>query len=70
MKRYNQILKRYIIINDGEKLCNKCHGKGIVPQKPGNKFVKVALVCDQCRGDGKIDWVEQVIGKHKVLQNK
>ena len=64
-KRYNSKLKRYVILNEGERFCPKCDGKGEIPKKSPNFFSKsnLMLVCNKCLGDGKIDWVENVVGK-------
>jgi len=64
-KRYNQNAKRLIKLEDGEKFCPKCDGKGRVPHKwagyGGTR--KGSLTCDKCLGEGKIDWIENATGK-------
>jgi RecJ-like exonuclease len=40
-----------------EIICDKCHGFG---KKPGTN-----LVCRKCGGEGKLDWIENVVGKRK-----
>jgi len=40
-----------------EIICDKCHGFG---KKPGTR-----LVCKKCGGEGKLDWVENIVGKRK-----
>jgi len=37
----------------GEVICDKCHGKG--------------GWCEKCHGDGKLDWVENIVGKKPGL---
>lgn len=68
MKIYNAHHKKIIEINDGEKCCLKCKGKGVVKQFPRTILSKeIVLVCDKCLGDGKIDWVEKATGKSNRL---
>ena len=68
-KRYNAFLRKHISLNEGEHFCPKCDGKGKVNQKTRDftKFNTIQLVCSECLGDGKIDWVEEVIGKKRRL---
>lgn len=64
-RRYNAHLKKIIELSEGEEFCSKCDGKGVVP-KEGKIFACKAilpLICSKCLGDGKIDWVEKVLGK-------
>jgi DnaJ-class molecular chaperone len=72
-KRYNYYHKKIIAIGDGERFCPKCNGKGKIFS--GKEFYlrrifNIRLTCDKCLGDGKIDWVEQAIGKQsKEIRN-
>lgn len=61
-KRYNINKKRYIELKEGERFCFKCDGKGCAPKKKEG-LRTVMLKCNECLGDGKIDWIEEVIGK-------
>lgn len=66
-KRYNCHLKKIIELSEGENFCLKCDGKGVVP-KEGKIFGRkgiINLVCNKCLGDGKLDWVEKVVGKRR-----
>ena len=68
-KYYNAFHNQYIYINDGERLCPKCTGKGKVPKSGkilGSTGVMM-LICSKCLGDGKLDWVEEVVGKKRRL---
>ncbi len=56
-------------LKKGEILCDKCYGAGCVSKK---KHTMVDLdhieydwsyKCDKCKGTGKLDWVENVVGK-------
>lgn len=44
----------------GEVLCNKCNGLGIIQNCNG-----FSTKCDKCDGVGKLDWIEQIVGKNK-----
>ena len=57
-------------LNDGEIICPQCNGTG----EPNNNMIKaheirydlVPLHCDKCYGNGKLNWVENIVGKkHK-----
>ena len=42
------------------KVCIKCNGKGIVViQCIGN-------ICQTCWGAGKLDWIENIVGKKSI----
>ena len=61
-KRYNINKKQYIELNEGERFCSKCDGSGRVRNRKYGLPI-ITLKCDKCLGDGKIDWIEEVIGK-------
>lgn len=71
-KRFNYNKKCYIILNEGERFCPKCDGKGKLRSSylspTTDRPIAHILMCDVCLGDGKIDWIEEVTGKKiKVL---
>lgn len=57
-------------LNPGEVLCDRCDGKGnaVVGYKIDNidstKEFEVLELCPKCRGWGKLDWIDNVVG-HK-----
>jgi len=61
----------------GEVFCDHCDGSGLVKEKQFRspltdglcKFIEedcyiVDKQCPTCKGEGKLDWVENVVGKH------
>jgi len=55
-------------LQDGEVVCSKCNGKRqIKTDKPPwwRLNFKELEICSKCWGDGKLDWIENVIGKKK-----
>lgn len=66
MKKYNKFKKRYTELKEGEEFCKTCHGEGMVKSKrayAGALKKGALLVCKDCLGDGKLDWVECAVGK-------
>ncbi len=45
-------------LKEGDVYCEKCNGIGIINQNP-------AWECERCQGEGKLDWIENVVGKKK-----
>lgn len=71
-ERYNKYLKQIISLNEGERFCPNCDGAGAVKCSwKKNNFVKgsTLLQCHICLGEGKIDWVEEAVGKRAINQN-
>lgn len=62
-ERYNDYRKRLISLNEGEKFCPKCDGRGRVKEFNKYRVNKISLICNKCLGDGKIDWIETATGK-------
>ncbi len=52
-------------LKEGELICDKCDGKsGSVNGKPSDSLTNAAWVrCSKCQGTGKVDWVENIVGK-------
>jgi len=49
-------------LEETDILCDKCDGYGIDKYfKAKNQFVH----CDKCHGTGKLDWIENIVGKNK-----
>jgi DnaJ-class molecular chaperone len=67
-KRYNAHKKNYVVLEEGQEFCRKCGGSGLVRRskyegKHRPKRKNRMLICDNCLGEGKIDWVEKAVGK-------
>jgi len=64
-ERYNKVKKCLIRLNKGEEWCKKCEGSGSIIYKRGTgMFIDgCSLICNRCKGDGKVDWLEKAIGK-------
>jgi len=45
-------------LDPGEMICNKCNGTGWLTGKNEWEYT-----CDKCRGDGKVDWISNIMGK-------
>ena len=71
-KILNSYYNKIIYINEGEEICPKCKGKGRVPKngKILSSSATMMLRCNICSGDGKIDWVEKVVGKKVKVYDK
>jgi DnaJ-class molecular chaperone len=44
-------------MNEGELICDKCKGSGM------SWFNSI---CKKCQGTGKVDWIENIIGKKMI----
>ena len=56
-------------LEEGEVICNKCNGKRkIETDKPKwwqLRLTEVESLCPKCFGDGKLDWIENAVGKKR-----
>ncbi len=54
-------------LEPGEVVCDQCKGTGYPNNNEidyNNKFYYNHLdVCDKCNGSGKLDWIENIVGK-------
>jgi len=64
-KALNTYLKKYITLDEGEEFCPNCKGKGKLPLKFDGKGLSMLLRCHVCGGEGKLDWIEKVVGKKR-----
>lgn len=60
-KIYNEAMRSYIDLKEGEHWCPSCKGKGSHPPQPLGQY-EVAAQCKKCNGAGKLDWLERVMG--------
>jgi len=49
-------------LKDGEVICPECEGNYIV-----GKGKSVVWGCDKCKGYGKLDWIENIVGKKEDM---
>ncbi len=57
-------------LKDGEIICDECNGAGKITDR---RFVNLesdpyVKRCPKCHGDGKLDWVENIVGKTDDFQ--
>ncbi len=51
-------------LNPGDVICYECKGEGLykpIPSDIYNGYWK--MQCDVCHGAGKLDWIENIVGK-------
>ena len=61
---FNYWLHEAIEISEGEEVCPDCEGKGmknVLKDRPAQFSSR--RICQKCNGDGKLDWIEMVMGK-------
>jgi len=54
-------------LNEGEMICNKCEGMGTLPSEQDPNTM--AKICKKCFGHGKVDWLENILGKKAIQSN-
>lgn len=50
-------------LKEGEVLCDICNGYGYSVHDHWGK-----MVCKKCNGEGKLDWIERIVGKKNEIQ--
>lgn len=59
-------------LKESETICNKCKGTGYQPDEYAvtmnspsgeNYIMGYSRTCLKCHGNGKLDWIETVVGK-------
>jgi hypothetical protein len=49
-----------MILEPDEVICNRCDGSG---EEPGEFVGGFEITCSRCWGTGKLDWIENIMGK-------
>jgi len=44
-------------LKEGEVACSRCDGTGLLYNG----------MCEKCQGNGKLDWIEQILGKKPLF---
>jgi len=54
-------------LEKGEVICDKCNGYGYTTfnEQRGKNFYPMKSECTKCFGEGKLDWIEIIVGKRK-----
>jgi len=59
-------------LEEGELICDTCNGWGVIQKRKGEwpytqPYVRSYWVkdCEKCNGAGKLDWVENAVGKRQ-----
>jgi len=61
-----------LVLNEGEMVCNKCDGYGSPSTIKTKGFFKKQIRvfqdahCSKCWGSGKVDWIENIVGKKQT----
>jgi len=56
-------------LKPGDKICKECNGSGIINPEKRFDGGTIVAICSSCDGDGKFDWIEQVVGKKQFIKN-
>ncbi len=51
-------------LNPGDVICYKCKGERLISS---GIFTEA---CPNCHADGKVDWIENIVGKSQVDQHE
>lgn len=67
-RKYNW--RKTLILEDWEIICPRCDGVGYrgesrYTEPNGNLRSYPTNICRKCNGEGKLDWIENVVGKKK-----
>lgn len=52
-------------IKEGETICSGCKGRGRNAVVNEIGVIRYYEACNKCKGHGKLDWVEMVVGKRR-----
>lgn len=62
-EKLKSVTKSSLKLSEGEVLCGVCDGGGIT-REVTESSVTVGT-CPHCLGSGKLDWIENIIGKNR-----
>ncbi len=49
-------------LKEGEMICRQCKGHGEIIKKIDD-IDRILKTCNKCFGTGKLDWIENIVGK-------
>lgn len=53
-------------LEEHEYICSKCDGGGFI----FHKVLDCSTICGKCLGSGKVNWIENILGKKQTLPPK
>ena len=56
-------------LEEWETVCNKCDGGGSFPKKFAKLEDPYYSICSKCQGEGKVDWIENIVGRKTNIFN-
>ena len=56
-------------LNEGEVICPDCNGEKKIADPKLNYYV-FWIKCPKCKGAGKLDWIENIVGKQNPINFK
>ena len=56
-------------LKEGEIICSKCEGVGYTDKIKSNNAIIFKNKCSKCLGTGKLDWIENVVGKKPMYND-
>ncbi len=59
---------KWIKVGEGEVICDKCDGAGY-RDKPQLRGIVRSDECPKCEGQGKLDWIDNAMGKKKSARD-
>ena len=62
---FNNYLQQNITLEAGDIICPKCKGKRENNQYTTPYKNHIEICCRKCYGNGKLDWIEQIVGVKK-----
>jgi hypothetical protein len=54
-------------LEEGELICSKCNGVGFLNKIESENTSIYKDTCPKCQGSGKLDWIENVMGKKPII---
>lgn len=61
-------MKKKFNLKEGEMVCRICGGVGKVRKIRPPRKTPFYVMCSHCQGTGRVDWVENIVGKKPMAK--